>query len=377
MDSTIARHGKQSPSDLSEGIRNGTIKPVDIFPTVTTSHSENPVTLQIDQINVTGDTQPRDTLDENVVEEYADGYRAGVEFPAIVVFYDGTTYWLVDGFHRYRAAVVVELPCLTCKVHEGTLQEAQWYSYSANQTHGLRRSNADKARAVRAALKHPNGTALSDRQIADHVGVSHTFVSSTRHQLSTVDSSLPRIGKDGRKRRPPKRRPPKQSPKTDNSSDPCPGRSECGSAETDTVAPRKNEGKGMSLAHEAIIPTDEAIEDQAAANLFPTSDEEGFQALPQDDRVKSKAAHAVSERRVLVDPADWTDDMKTDLRDIEAAFARASVKAEKLTGAQSELPPDDPIIASLKSLQDVIVDLSRTIMKSGILDEGTEVGTDI
>lgn len=71
----------------------------------------------------------------------------------------------------------------------------------ANQSHGIRRTNTDKQRAVRAALLHPKCAAMSDNQLAEHVGVSVTFVGKCRHELeesgslSTVDS---RTGKDGR-----------------------------------------------------------------------------------------------------------------------------------------------------------------------------------
>jgi predicted transcriptional regulator len=46
-------------------------------------------------------------------------------------------------------------------------------------------------RAVEAALRHPKSATLSDRQIAEHVGVSHPMVSKFRasgngYQMSPV-----------------------------------------------------------------------------------------------------------------------------------------------------------------------------------------------
>ena len=49
-----------------------------------------------------------------------------VTFPPVVVYFDGKTYWLVDGFHRvaaYRLAGRMEIDCL---VIEGTKADAQW-----------------------------------------------------------------------------------------------------------------------------------------------------------------------------------------------------------------------------------------------------------
>jgi hypothetical protein len=49
---------------------------------------------------------------------------------------------------------------------KGTLSDAQWHSYSVNKAHGLRRDNVDIERAAKAALRHPQGSNLSDSQIA-------------------------------------------------------------------------------------------------------------------------------------------------------------------------------------------------------------------
>ena len=78
------------------------------------------------------------------------------EVPARHVFFDGKDYWLADGFHRLEAYVMaVPGEAIECDVFQGTLPDAQWHSYSVNKTHGLRRTNEDKERAVKAALAHP------------------------------------------------------------------------------------------------------------------------------------------------------------------------------------------------------------------------------
>jgi len=53
----------------------------------------------------------------------------------------------------------------------------------------------------RIALKHPHGAKKSDRQIAEHVGVSHDMVSRYRKQLELTVTELQspeRTGRDGR-----------------------------------------------------------------------------------------------------------------------------------------------------------------------------------
>jgi len=160
--------------------------------------------LKLDQIRLDGDTQPRVAIDEDLVAEYADAYAAGIALPPLVVFHDGASYWLVDGFHRRWAAIKAGIKSVPCIVHEGTLQDARWFSYATNQAHGLRRSNADKAKAVRQALKHPTGVTMSDRQIAEHIGVTAPTVAKYRAELEAtvknLQSASKRTGKDGKQR---------------------------------------------------------------------------------------------------------------------------------------------------------------------------------
>jgi transposase-like protein len=124
---------------------------------------------------------------------------AGAKFPPVTVFYDGMNYWLADGFHRVKAVYATEHDTIECEIRQGTLEDAQWYSFSANRTNGLRRSNDDKQRALRAALEHPNGAQLSNRQIAAHVGVAEATVRNWREKSTAqIAQSNKRTGRDGR-----------------------------------------------------------------------------------------------------------------------------------------------------------------------------------
>ena len=164
------------------------------------------IPIDLDLVRIDGDTQPRAKIDTQAVAEYADRIEAGDELPPIDVYCDGTDYWLADGFHRWHAHSRLLRNQITCTVHKGTVEDARWHAIGANQTHGLRRTNEDKEKAVKAALAHPQGKKLSDRAIAEHVGVSNTFVGKVRSQLSTVDSSSTRTGKDGKTRKVPEKK---------------------------------------------------------------------------------------------------------------------------------------------------------------------------
>lgn len=141
--------------------------------------------LKLNDIRTNGGTQPRAQLSQETIEEYAAEMREGRmgSFPALTVFYDGEAYWLADGFHRWHAAQRAGFHDIHADVRQGTLADAQWFSFGVNKSHGLRRSNQDKQNAIQAALQHPNGAGLSNRQIADHCGVDHSTVGDWRKKL--------------------------------------------------------------------------------------------------------------------------------------------------------------------------------------------------
>ena len=140
-------------------------------------------------------TQMRVAMNEEVVKEYAEAMQAGCEFPPLRAFFDepNDLTILVDGFHRLAAhnkvrpndQILVELIL-------GTAEDAQWESIGANKSHGLRRTNEDKRNAVTMALLHPKGTELSDRSIAEHVGVDHKTVASVRREKQ-LSGEIPQI----------------------------------------------------------------------------------------------------------------------------------------------------------------------------------------
>jgi hypothetical protein len=153
---------------------------------------KNEKVLALDDIRLDGDTQSRIQLDQNVIKDYAALMATGRKFPPLLVVFDGEFNWLVDGFHRHGAAVEAKLKEFECQVEMGAREEARWLSYAANQDHGLQRTNGDKQKAVTAAMKHPKGAKLSDRKIAEHVGVDHKTVAKYRGQLES-SGEIPQI----------------------------------------------------------------------------------------------------------------------------------------------------------------------------------------
>lgn len=146
------------------------------------------MTLPVGTIRLGDGTQARAGLDERTVAEYAEAFANGTTFPPVTVFSDGESFWLADGFHRVEAARRAGLADIDADVRAGTLRDAVLYACGANGTHGLRRTNADKRRAVETLLADAEWVKWSDRKIAKQCGVAPTFVGTLRSSLSTVDS---------------------------------------------------------------------------------------------------------------------------------------------------------------------------------------------
>lgn len=114
--------------------------------------------------------------------EYAEAMKAGALFPPVVVFVDSKgVHWLADGFHRCAAAELAGLAEVAADVREGSRKDALLHAASANASHGLRRTNADKRRAVLLVLSaYPK---WSDRKIAEACGVDNKTVGAARRSL--------------------------------------------------------------------------------------------------------------------------------------------------------------------------------------------------
>jgi hypothetical protein len=164
-------------------------------------------------------TQSRAAINTDTVKEYAEEMIEGAKFPPAEVFFDGSEYYLADGFHRVMAASRNGFLDFECHVHLGTKSDALLFSLGANARHGLKRTNADKRRSVELALAEwPD---WSDRKIADVCAVGNALVGEVRRELFESNSSLGkkfRVGTDGKKRHLPH----VQSPMPDCNSEPAP-----------------------------------------------------------------------------------------------------------------------------------------------------------
>lgn len=147
--------------------------------------------LNLNVIRIDGGTQSRVEIDTDVVADYAEAVKAGIEFPPITVYHDGADYWLADGFHRFHAHKQAGKASIAAEVMTGTAREAILHSLGANGTHGLRRTNSDKRKAVLTLLADTEWAEWSDRRIAEVCGVSHPFVAALRRPPEVVTVTTP------------------------------------------------------------------------------------------------------------------------------------------------------------------------------------------
>lgn len=133
--------------------------------------------LAISAIRRDGGTQVRVGLDEATVLDYAEHLD---DLPAVVVYFDGSAYWLSDGFHRVEAALRAGLEKVAVKINEGSRRDAFLAACGANSKHGLPRSVADKRRAVELLLADAECAKWSDRKLAETARVDHKTIAAAR-----------------------------------------------------------------------------------------------------------------------------------------------------------------------------------------------------
>ena len=139
--------------------------------------------LNLLAIRIDGETQARVALDQAVVTEYAEHMKDGDKFPPIIVFHDGSEYWLADGFHRYFANKANGMVSIEAEVKEGTQRDAILYSFGANGKRGLNINFEDKRNIIKRMLADKEWGQWTNAQIAKHVGVSKMTVGRVKQQL--------------------------------------------------------------------------------------------------------------------------------------------------------------------------------------------------
>ena len=127
--------------------------------------------------------QMRETMDFSVIDEYAESI---FDLPNVnLVRGPNEELWLTEGWHRYHANVKAKQNTIKCNVYPGSFLDALEMAAGSNHSHGIRRSAADKRRAVSALLTEELWAQRSDRMIAEACHVSNHFVAKIRGETPT------------------------------------------------------------------------------------------------------------------------------------------------------------------------------------------------
>jgi hypothetical protein len=141
--------------------------------------------LDVSQIRRDGGTQSRVKIDESTVAEYAEAMAdPATVFPPVVVYHDGTDYWLADGFHRVAAWEWIGRSDIPVDIRKGDRRRAILHSVAANAANGLRRTNEDKRRAVLTLLEDPEWSQWPQGKIAETCRVSRESVNRVSQEMS-------------------------------------------------------------------------------------------------------------------------------------------------------------------------------------------------
>ena len=140
------------------------------------------------------------------VDEYATAMHRGDAFPPVDVFFDsvmradffdGVNFLVADGFHRVHAARAAGVK-IKCRIHLGDRRAAILFAAGANAKHGLKRTRADKRRAIMMLLADPEWRERSNQWISVACGASDMTVAAVRKEAGLLSDK--RLGRDGKTR---------------------------------------------------------------------------------------------------------------------------------------------------------------------------------
>ena len=137
--------------------------------------------MKLSQITLDPKLMMRVSLNQEIVDEYAQSMLDGDKFPPVVIFNDGDNNYLVDGFKRYHAHKKNGLEIIDADTRMGTYDDAFDYAFEkANRDNGDRYTPEDKRYQLLMAFEKPKYASKSDRELSRILKVSNTFVGKYR-----------------------------------------------------------------------------------------------------------------------------------------------------------------------------------------------------
>lgn len=111
------------------------------------------------------DLQIRGGTDFLTVKRYAQAMQRGDDFPAVSLAEVGGNLYIIDGHHRYDAALAAGKLVIKATKRRMSLREARSLAFTVNQDHGRRLTNKEKQHAFAAYIA--SGLHLNDEERLD------------------------------------------------------------------------------------------------------------------------------------------------------------------------------------------------------------------
>jgi len=148
--------------------------------------------IRIADVHIDDEIHPRHVVNSALVAEYSEAMQKGADFPPITVFLDNKSYFLADGRHRIEASKLIGRNSIDAEILRGTKRDAILFAVGANATHGIRRTNADKRKAVNILLADKEWRKWSLNRIAQQCNVSDGLVKTVWKDLED-ELHLPKL----------------------------------------------------------------------------------------------------------------------------------------------------------------------------------------
>jgi len=165
---------------------------------------EKQIFIAISTLTCDPDLQVRVRLSKEAISQFAERMKTEADlkaFEAVIVYFDGTNYWLADGHHRVEAAKKSGHSNVWAIVRNGERKEALWTAITENSKHGVNLTRADRRRSIELIIEQ--WPEKSTTLIAEATKSSQSTVDRIKRQLTQMGKlKQPHktIGKDGRVR---------------------------------------------------------------------------------------------------------------------------------------------------------------------------------
>lgn len=114
-----------------------------------------PSLIPLQAINRHPRLQPRGGVSDSTVEAYASAMKKGDVFPPLHLGQIGKKLYIIDGHHRFEAAMLAGLKALPAnKRRYKSLDQAHLDALQSNQTHGKRMTNKEKNAALNSYIEN-------------------------------------------------------------------------------------------------------------------------------------------------------------------------------------------------------------------------------